>query len=108
MTMTHDLGDGHTFTWARTSYDEHGELSEHGLVIGLVEEHPTDHGESRHGCYVPVFWAEHSGIPATHELIAGGPDDPGSVTVSPKIECPLCGTGGDIRDGVWHPAGSLS
>lgn len=100
MTATVDLGGGHEYAWIRKGRDDDGELTEHGTVIGLTERHPTLHGQ----CSVMVFWVEHGGVLPTHELVDGGPDslvDLDNVTVSPDIECELCGTKGEIVRGAW-------
>lgn len=92
-----ELDDGHEYDWIRSKYDENGEISDAGQLIGLTQRHPTPHGQ----CSTMAFWAEHSGIAPTHQLLDGGPDDLGNVTVSPAIVCTLCGTVGKISRGTW-------
>lgn len=97
----HDLGDGHSFVW----------LVDHSFaVIGLVEHHPAGLGHPAGAVYCGgyVAWVEAAaqvGVTppyvARHRLVAGGPDDPGALTVEPSLACRHCPSHGFVRGGRW-------
>jgi hypothetical protein len=95
----HDLGDGHSFAWM---YDSDSEL------YGLIEHHPKGpdaHPDALH-CGGYIAWRQPKGqnVSLNHQLVAGGPGDEVSVTVSPSLQCRSCPSHGFIRDGRWVPA----
>jgi hypothetical protein len=100
----HDLGEGHSFTW----------LSNHsGDVIGLIEHHPKgpDATPGAKYCGGYIAWVNEPAVPggpaawvAKHQLVAGGPGDEASLTVSPSLACRNCPSQGFIRNGQWVPA----
>lgn len=82
-------------------------------VIGLHARHvdPENWPECRGGGY--IAWVHTAGTPAArHQLIAGGPDKPGELTISPSLwhrsrgdgNSPHRGCHGFIRAGRWEIA----
>lgn len=100
----HDLGDGHSFAWL---------VNEAGQTVGLMEHHPkgpdASPGAKYCGGYVAWVPAEaQRGVPrpltVRHQLVAGGPGDEASLTLSPSLQCRRCHSNGWIRDGRWVAA----
>jgi hypothetical protein len=108
MTMTkYDLGSGHSFTWlgghegTTTPYSTAWpDGVEHENLVGIIEWHHTQAGESCGGSL----------------MFEGADDDPGRphwtvvslepLELAPSIACtsPGCGSHGYIRDGRWVDA----
>jgi hypothetical protein len=113
----HDLGDGHSFVWLRTSA---------GQTIGLIEHHPkgldATPGALYCGGYIAWVTEEaqqgvHPAWTARHQLLAGGPGDEApapavrrDAAVRPAVPAPRGTTTGSVpvppqgRHTVTHPA----
>lgn len=100
----HDLGAGHSFAWLQDGA---------GQTIGLIEHHPKGSDATRGArcCGGYVAWIPegaqrgvHPAWTARHQLVAGGPGDEASLTISPSLACRHCPSHGFIRDGKWVPA----
>jgi hypothetical protein len=100
----HDLGNGHSFVWLSSKTEQ---------VVGLIEHHPKG-PDARPGaqyCGGYIAWVNEPAVPggqaawvASHQLIAGGPGDEGSLTVAPSLACRHCPSHGFIREGRWVSA----